>query len=95
MPSDRVYYRPIPQSEGGRWRLADGWTGFSSFERLQRGHDPVVTDTAPAEIIDKLTSARAPLMNLPLDRPRLMGTGRWTWARHWRRSATGCPPTWW
>ncbi|MFC0200751.1 dihydropteroate synthase [Paracoccus rhizosphaerae] len=73
MPDDRVYYRPIPQAEGGRWRLAGGWTGFSCFERLQRGHEPVVTDTAPAEIIDKLTSARTPVMDLPLDRPRLMG----------------------
>ncbi|WP_265500055.1 dihydropteroate synthase [Paracoccus beibuensis] len=73
MSGDRVYYRPIPQAHGGRWRLAGGWTGFSSFERLQRGQAPVVIETAPDDIMKALTAPRPPLMGLSLDRPRLMG----------------------
>lgn len=73
MSRDRLYFRPIPQAHGGRWRLAGGWTGFSQFERLQRGRDPVIVDSAPQDLIDALTRPRADLLELTLDRPRLMG----------------------
>ena len=73
MSRDRLYFRPIPQAHGGRWRLAGGWTGFSQFERLQRGHEPVIVDSAPQDLIDTLTRPRADLLGLTLDRPRLMG----------------------
>jgi len=68
-----AYYRPIPQAQGGRWRLAGGWTGFTLFERLQRGHPPQIVDEAPPSVIAALTAPRADLMGLTLDRPRLMG----------------------
>jgi len=71
--SGRVYYRPIPLAEGGRWRLAGGWTRFSEFERLCRGEPPVRVPDAPPEVIAALTAPRAALMGLPLDAPRIMG----------------------
>ncbi|QBX34170.1 dihydropteroate synthase [Paracoccus liaowanqingii] len=71
--SDRIYYRPIPQTGAARWRLAGGWTGFTLFERLQRGQPPQVVDRAPDEVVAALTAPRPPLLGLPLDRPRLMG----------------------
>lgn len=67
------YYRPIPQTEGGRWRLAGGWCRFSQFERLSRGAAPCVVDNAPEAVIEALTAPRPALMGLALDRPRLMG----------------------
>ncbi|TJZ94078.1 dihydropteroate synthase [Paracoccus gahaiensis] len=71
--SERAYYRPIPQPGAARWRLAGGWTGFTLFERLQRGQPPQVVDRAPDEVMAALTAPRAPLLGLSLDRPRLMG----------------------
>lgn len=68
----RDYFRPLPCATG-RWRLAGGWVRFSRFERLRRGADPVITDSAPPEIIAALTAPRAPLLGLALDRPRIMG----------------------
>lgn len=67
------YYRPIPQPEGGRWRLAGGWTGFSQFELLTRGAAPRIVDAAPDAVIAALTAPRPSLLGLSLDRPRLMG----------------------
>lgn len=72
MTDTRVYYRPLPAREG-KWRLAGGWTCFSAFERLQRGRPPEMVNTAPAEILDALTRPRAPILDLSLDTPRLMG----------------------
>jgi len=73
MAADRIYYRPIPQATGGRWRLAGGWIGFTQFERLQRGHAPEIVDNAPDDVLHALTAPRADLMDLSLDHPRLMG----------------------
>jgi len=73
MVRDQVYFRPIPQDQGGRWRLAGGWTGFSFLELLQRGHPPQIVDTAPDEWLAALTTPRENLMGLSLNRPRLMG----------------------
>ncbi|CAM3126922.1 dihydropteroate synthase [Paracoccus nototheniae] len=73
MTDPAVYYRPIPQDRAGRWRLAGGWTGFTLFERLQRGRPPEIVDQAPDAVIEALTAPRPPLLGLTLDRPRLMG----------------------
>lgn len=83
------YFRPVPQACGGRWRLAGGWTGFSSFELLERGRAPRIVDDAPAEVIAALTSPRPAVLGLSMDAPRIMGIvnvtpdsfsdgGRWT-----------------
>lgn len=72
--TDRIYYRPIPaDAPDARYRLAGGWTGFSRFERLQRGTAPQITQDAPPEVIATLTAPRAPVAGLDLSRPRLMG----------------------
>lgn len=73
MTADMPYFRPIPQAQGGRWRLADGWTGFTLLERLERGRPPRIVDDPPQEVLDALTAPRPPLMGLALDRPRVMG----------------------
>ena len=73
MAEERLYFRPIPQAQGGRWRLAGGWTGFSALECLQRGRAPRIVTEAPAPVMAALTAPRAALMGLSLDRPRLMG----------------------
>ena len=44
MMQDGLYYRPIPQDQGGRWPLAGGWTGFTHLECLQRGAPPRIVD---------------------------------------------------
>lgn len=73
MTAPRDYYRPIPLPTGGTWQLAGGPIGFSQFERLGRGVPPRIVDSAPDEVLAALTGARAPLLGLSLDRPRLMG----------------------
>ena len=67
------YFRPIPDLSGGRWRLAGGWTGFSSFELLERGAAPRIVAEAPPEVIAALTAPRPPVLGLPMDAPRIMG----------------------
>jgi dihydropteroate synthase len=73
MSDDQIYYRPIPQTMGGRWRLAGGWTGFTQLECLQRGYAPKVVDDAPEHVLHALTAPRADLMGLTMRQPRLMG----------------------
>lgn len=73
MTAPRDYYRPIPLPTCGTWQLAGGPIGFSQFERLGRGVPPRIVDSAPDEVLAALTGARAPLLGLSLDRPRLMG----------------------
>lgn len=67
------YFRPIPDLSGGRWRLAGGWTGFSSFELLERGAAARVVQDAPPEVIGALTAPRPPVLGLSMDAPRIMG----------------------
>lgn len=67
------YFRPIPDLSGGRWRLAGGWTGFSSFELLERGTAARVVQDAPPEVIGALTAPRPPVLGLSMDAPRIMG----------------------
>jgi dihydropteroate synthase len=66
------YFRPIP-SETGRWLLAGGWVRFSQFELLQRGAAPRIVDSAPEAVLQALTTPRADVLGLSLDRPRIMG----------------------
>lgn len=73
MTEDHAYYRPIPQTEGGRWPLAGGWTGFTLLERLERGKPPQVVAEAPDAVMRALTSPRPSITGLTMDRPRLMG----------------------
>ncbi|MEQ3642482.1 MAG: dihydropteroate synthase [Paracoccus sp. (in: a-proteobacteria)] len=70
---DGLYYRPIPQDQGGRWPLAEGWTGFTHLECLQRGAAPRIVDSAPDRVMAALTAPRPSVLGLTLDRPRLMG----------------------
>ena len=67
------YFRPIPDLSGGRWRLAGGWTGFSSFELLERGTAARVVQDAPPEVIGAPTSPRPAVLGLSMDAPRIMG----------------------
>ncbi len=67
------YYRPIPLPSGGRWRLADGWVGFSQVECLQRGRPPEILDEPPPDLLLRLTAPRPAILGLSPDRPRLMG----------------------
>ncbi|MBC9247022.1 dihydropteroate synthase [Paracoccus sp. 11-3] len=72
--TDRIYYRPIPTTAAdARYRLAGGWTGFTRFERLQRGELPKIVDDAPAEVIEALTAPRPPVAGLDLSQPVVMG----------------------
>ena len=73
MMQDGLYYRPIPQDQGGRWPLAGGWTGFTHLECLQRGAAPRIVDSAPDRVMAALTAPRPSVLGLTLDRPRLMG----------------------
>ncbi|MTH34870.1 dihydropteroate synthase [Paracoccus limosus] len=66
------YFRPIP-SETGHWLLAGGWVRFSQFELLQRGAAPRIVDSAPEAVLQALTTPRADVLGLSLDRPRIMG----------------------
>ncbi|MDO5646703.1 dihydropteroate synthase [Paracoccus sp. (in: a-proteobacteria)] len=66
------YFRPIP-SEQGRWQLAGGWVRFDRLEHLRRGKAPVIVDHAPDAVMAALTTPRAPVLGLSMDRPRLMG----------------------
>lgn len=69
----RLYYRPIPTAADGRWSLAGGWVRFSQVEVLSRDHPPYLSDDIPQPVLERLTTPRAALLDLPLDRPRLMG----------------------
>ena len=73
MMQDGLYYRPIPQDQGGRWPLAGGWTRFTHLECLQRGAAPRIVDSAPDRVMATLTAPRPSVLGLTLDRPRLMG----------------------
>lgn len=74
MTPDAVYYRPLPMDDAdARFRLAGGWTGFSRFERLQRGHPPQIVDDAPDAVVAALIAPRDAVAGVTMDAPRLMG----------------------
>jgi len=74
-----IYYRPIVQLGALRpddaMVLAGGWGWFSTAERIARGggSDLVPASAIPAEWLARLTSPRASIAGIALDRHRLMG----------------------
>lgn len=74
-----LYYRPIART--GRFRplgavtLAGGWCWFDEVEVIERSGSLGIAPAAsvPAEVLNRLTGARAPLGGLALNRPRIMG----------------------
>ncbi|MDM7459295.1 MAG: dihydropteroate synthase [Paracoccus sp. (in: a-proteobacteria)] len=74
--AERVYFRPVPDAmppHDSRWRLAGGWLGFSRLEILRRNHPPQIVEDAPGSVLAALTAARAPVMGITMDHPRVMG----------------------
>jgi dihydropteroate synthase len=72
-------YRPIPMTGGprppGARRLAGGPLWFAEAAEHRRDAPPHLVPAAelPAAALDRLTSPRAPVCGLGLDRPRIMG----------------------
>lgn len=74
-----TYYRPIPRTDharpAGALTLAGGWTWFDTVEELHRDAPArlLPTSEAPQDVLDRLTTPRAPIAGLTFDNPRLMG----------------------
>lgn len=75
----KTYYRPIPildpASADSALRLCGGWCFFDKIECITREAPAriIAAEDAPADILDRLTLARAPVAGLSLDQMRLMG----------------------
>ncbi len=75
----RIYYRPIAQSDAARSRdampLVGGLGWFSHAERLERGRpgELVPLSEIPGDVLQCLTGLRPPICGLSFDQPRLMG----------------------
>ncbi|UOA31351.1 Dihydropteroate synthase [Sulfitobacter sp. DSM 110093] len=73
------YFRPLvqigPTRPEGAMSLAGGWGWFSHVELLSRARAAKVISAAdlPKSALDALTTTRAPIAGLTLDRPRVMG----------------------
>lgn len=73
------YYRPIPRTDHVRTAtalpLAGGWCWFDTVEELHRDAPArlIPATDAPQEVLDRLTSPRAPICGIPFDTPSLMG----------------------
>ena len=73
------YFRPLvqidPARPEGAMSLAGGWGWFSHVEVLSRARAAKVISAAdlPKSALDALTTTRAPIAGLALDRPRVMG----------------------
>ncbi len=78
MPED-VYYRPIAQTDACRpaeaLPLAGGLAWFTHAEQLIRGGPAtrVPISEIPMDMLEQITTLRAPVCGLSLKRPRLMG----------------------
>lgn len=68
--SQSPIYRSLP-TLAGQARLAGGWCRFDTVERLPGGVCAV--DDLDPEVLRKLTSPRAAICGLPMDRPQIMG----------------------
>ncbi len=74
-----TYYRPIARYDharpDGALSLAGGPLWFDTVEQMDRGAPPslVPARSAPADVLDRLTTPRAPVAGLDLSTPRLMG----------------------
>jgi dihydropteroate synthase len=75
----RLYYRPIAQTDrarpGDARPLAGGASWFNHAEVLTRGQAGRIVPVSeiPAEMVARLSEARAPICGLSMDQPRLMG----------------------
>ncbi|GGF70538.1 dihydropteroate synthase [Paracoccus acridae] len=67
-----LYYRPLPDPYG-RHRLAGGWIRFSQVEVLERGQLPRLGTDIPPDLLERLTAPRSGVLDLSMDRPRVMG----------------------
>lgn len=76
---NRPYFRPIvqlgPIRPEASHQLANGPCWFTHIEKIQRNQEPIVIEAAqiPPEVLTRLTTARAPVCGLGLDRPIIMG----------------------
>lgn len=76
---DRLYYRPIVQTDAARpdgaLTLAGGWGWFDSVEVLSRDAPPEIIAAAhlPEDMAEVLSRPRAPVAGLGMEAPRLMG----------------------
>ncbi len=74
-----TYFRPIAMTDAARPNgavpLAGGAIWFDRAEVLRRGHAATLIPASdvPADVLARLSAARAPVAGLSLDRPRLMG----------------------
>jgi len=71
------YFRPLPQREAALhgFRLAGGPRFFERVEHFRRdGFSEIIpAENAPADVIERLTTARAPICEVPMSRPSIMG----------------------
>lgn len=73
------YYRPIAMTDTARpaeaVTLAGGWCWFDRAEVLTRdgARGMILASEIPGDVLARLSGARAPLVGLTLERPRLMG----------------------
>jgi dihydropteroate synthase len=76
---DTPRFRPLLQTGAqrppGALPLAGGWCWFERAEVLRRGAPPAIIAAAdlPGEVRDRLTAPRPALLDLSMDRPRVMG----------------------
>jgi len=74
-----VYYRPIAQVDACRpddaMPLAGSWSWFNTVERIERSQKPTLIGIGdvPADVIERISSDRAPVAGLQLDQPKIMG----------------------
>lgn len=75
----KTYYRPIVRTDHfrpeGAITLAGGWTWFDMAEEISREAPArlIHASNLPADVLDRLTTPRAPIAGLHFDQPRLMG----------------------
>ena len=73
------YFRPLAQIGPARpdsaLPLAGGWTWFTHAEHITRAGSQGIFAAAdlPADLLARLTAARAPIAGLSMNRPQLMG----------------------
>ncbi len=74
-----IYYRPIARCDSTRpdtaLMLAGGWSWFDEVELLRRDGEPEIVPAAhlPEQMVERLCTARAPIVGLSMDQPRIMG----------------------
>lgn len=73
-----IYYRPIAMTDSARPKasldLAGGWCWFDRAEALCRDGSRALVgiDDIPADVLDRLTRARAPVARMGMEAPRVM-----------------------